>query len=85
MTQFKLSKKSSNKAQTTFHVTDAAGDTIYGSINVPNGQADDLQKCWRDSAPAASAAAKQSEATAAVRAALLKGPKLSKQGVLRGC
>jgi hypothetical protein len=67
---------------TKFHVTDST-NAIVGVINVANEQASDLQKCWRDSTPAA--APKQSAAVAALSAALRRGPRLSKAGVLRGC
>jgi hypothetical protein len=42
---FKLVKKSSTKALTTFQVVDDAGD-IKGTINVPVSAEDDLLKCW---------------------------------------
>ena len=54
--QFKLSKKSTGRTLTTFNITDDK-DTICGSVNVPDEAVADLQKCWRDSAPAAATAA----------------------------
>ena len=80
---FKLLKKSTGPVLTKFHVVNARGD-IVGSINVANGEVNDLQKCWRDSAAPAAGASKQST-VAMLSAALRKGPRLSKQGVLRGC
>jgi hypothetical protein len=46
--------------------------------------ASDLQKHWRDSAPAA-AGAKQSAAAAMLSDALRRGPRLSREGILRDC
>ena len=43
MTSFKLSKKSTGRTLTTFHVTNARGD-ICGHINVPNDAVSDLVK-----------------------------------------
>jgi hypothetical protein len=80
---FKLVKKSTGAVLTKFHVVNARGD-ICGSINVANGEVSDLLNCLRDSAPAA-AGAKQATAAAALSAALRRGPRLSRQGVLRGC
>jgi hypothetical protein len=85
MTSFKLSKKSTGRTLTTFHVTNARGD-ICGAINVPNEQASDLQKHWREpGAPAPTAAGAHGRAVNAISAALRKGPRLSREGVLRGC
>jgi hypothetical protein len=81
---FKSSKKSTGRTLTTFHVTDDKG-MICGSINVANNQADDLMKHWRAPTGAPAAAAKQSSATTALISALKRGPRLSRQGVLRGC
>ena len=39
MTQFKLSKKSTGRTLTTFHILNSAGD-IVGSANIPNAEAD---------------------------------------------
>ena len=78
---FKLLKKSTGATLTKFHIVDGRGD-IVGSINVANEQASDLQKHWRDSAPAG--AAKQSSASA-LAPAFKRVPGLSKQAILRGC
>ena len=85
MTQFRLLKKSTGAVLTKFHVVDSAG-AIVGSINVANEQASDLQKHWREPAPAAATTvSKQARAVNAMVAALKRGPKLSKEGILRGC
>ena len=78
---FKLLKKSANACVVKFHIVNARGD-IIGQANVPPNEVSDLQKCWRDSTPAA---AKQSTAATALVNALKRGPRLSRQGVLRGC
>ena len=49
---FRLERKAAGAALTKFNVTDGKG-TIYGLVSVPNAAARDLEKCWRDSAPAA--------------------------------
>jgi hypothetical protein len=83
--KFSLTEKGRTGINTVFHITDAAG-TIVGSANVPHSQAKDLQKCWRDSAPAAGAVAdKQARAANAMVAALRRGPRLTKAAILRGC
>jgi hypothetical protein len=58
---FKLERKSVGATLTKFHVIDGTGTTV-GSINVGNEQAGDLQKCWRGSAPAATATTRCQEA-----------------------
>ena len=81
---FRLERKSANHAVVKFHITNAAGD-IVGSVNVKPDEVSDLEKCWRNSPTAGAAATKQSTAAAAMAAALRKGPKLSRAGILRGC
>ena len=82
---FKLLKKSTGAVLTKFHVVNARGD-IVGSINVANGEVNDLQKCWHDSIPAAATAAgKQARAVNAMVAAFRKGPRMNKEAILRGC
>jgi hypothetical protein len=84
---FRLEKKSTGAVLTKFHVVNSAGD-ICGSINVANGQVNDLLKHWRQPAPAASTAG-HARAVSAISNALRKGPRLSgqaaRQAVLRGC
>ena len=53
---FKLTEKGRTRINTVFHITNSEGD-ICGSINMPNEAASDLLKHWRDSVPAAAAAA----------------------------
>ena len=43
MNKFRLVQKSSNKAQTTFHVL--SGEDVVGSINVHPEEVGDLLKC----------------------------------------
>jgi hypothetical protein len=43
--RFRLTKKSAGKSLTKFHVLDER-DSIVGSINVPNAEANDLLRCW---------------------------------------
>jgi hypothetical protein len=82
---FKLVHKSTNAALATFHIRDGRGD-IVGSVNVKPDEVADLQKCWRDSAPAAAATAgKQARAANALVAALKRGPRMNKAAILRGC
>jgi hypothetical protein len=81
---FKLLKKAVGATLTKFHVLNSRGD-ICGSINVGNGEVNDLLKCSRDSAPATSAVAKQTTAVNAMVAAFKRGPRLNKQAILRGC
>ncbi len=80
---FKLERKAAGAAMTTFNVTDGKG-TIYGSVTVPNEAASDLRKCWRDSAPAARPGDEHARVANAITANLRKGPRLSREGVLRG-
>ena len=77
--KFKLTEKARTRANTTFHVTDSAGD-IVGIINFPHGQEDDLLRHWRGA---------QSPGTppAAAKAGVprVRLPALSKKSILRGC
>ena len=57
--RFTLTKKTSNRAQTTFHVLDSQ-NSIVGSINVPNEQAEDMLKHW--SGPTGAAPAPKAKA-----------------------
>ena len=79
---FKLERKSVSAALTKFNITDGKG-TIYGTVNVPNAAAADLQKCWCDSVPANRPGDEQGRMTNAMLAATRKGPRLSREGVLR--
>ena len=81
---FKLLKKAVGATLTKFHIVDARGD-IVGSVNVANEQASDLQKHWREPGAPAAAVGNHARAVNAISNALRKGPRLSKQGVLRGC
>ena len=84
---FQLMHKGDTAVNAVFHVVDSAGTTV-GSINVPHGQEDDLQKCWRGAVPSAATAAtagKQARAANAMVAALKRGPRMTKAAVLRGC
>ena len=79
---FKLVHKSTNAALATYYITDGRGDIV----NVKPDEVADLQKCWRDSVPATAATAgKQARAANALVAALKRGPRMSKQAILRGC
>ena len=62
-----------------------AAVTFVGSLNVKPNEVSDLLNCWRDSAPVAGVKQSQSTAVAALTAALKRGPKLSKEGMLRDC
>ena len=81
---FKLLKKSTGATLTKFHVVDARGD-IVGSINVANEQASDLLKHWRDPGAPAAAAGNHARTVNAISNALRRGPRLSKEAILRGC
>ena len=81
---FKLLKKTVGATLTKFHVADGRGD-IVGSINVPNEQASDLQKHWREAAPAAATTSGNHARAVNALSAARKGPRLSREGVLRGC
>jgi hypothetical protein len=98
---FKLLKKSSNKARTTFHVMN--GTTIHGIINVPPEEEANLLKCWAGQSIAAAAAGQPSTPLARAFAQLrppgsvapaakqgappfkLKLPRMTKEAILRGC
>jgi hypothetical protein len=79
VTQFRLEKKSATRALVKFHVM--AGDAIVGSISVAPSQEADLLRHWKGPTPAA----KPTGSMAAMAATLLKGPRLSKAALLRGC
>jgi hypothetical protein len=72
---FRLLKKTTGRASTIFHVTDAAS-AVLGSVNVPREQENDLQKCWAGAhgPPAAKAAVPR-----------VRLPAMSKAAILRGC
>jgi hypothetical protein len=74
MKQFRLSKQTPGETITKFFVYNSSGDTI-GSINVPNEDADDLQKHWLGSAtqPQAAAPGKKDALAAALEAAKRPG------------
>jgi hypothetical protein len=78
--KFKLVQKEAGKAFTVFSVIDGKGG-VCGSVNVPNEDVSNFVKCWRG----AYAAAKKPAGRAAIAASLLKGPRLSKAALLRGC
>jgi hypothetical protein len=83
---FRLTKKSTGKVLTTFHVLNSAGD-ICGSINCRNGkEADDLLRCWsgdKDSSP--NLASKQdSPQTTLAQAFLANRRPFSQAVILRG-
>ena len=68
-----------------YHIKNDHGD-IYGPVNVSPAEEADLLKCRHGSAPAArTAASAHGRAVNAISAALRRGPRLSKQGVRRGC
>ena len=76
---FKLTEKGRTRINTTFHVTDSAGD-IVGSINVPHGQEDDLLRHWRGAnAPGTPVVAARPGANLKIL------PRLSRAAILRGC
>ena len=76
---FELVHKGNTAANAVFHVLDSAG-TVCGSINVPRGQEDDLQRQWRGTSqsPARAAAAARPDAK-------LRLAPLSESAILRGC
>ena len=78
MTSFKLVKKSATRALVNFHILNSVGHVV-GSVNVPPSQEADLLAHWKGP----SAAAKPG-GPSAIAAALLKGPRLSRQAILRG-
>ena len=80
--KFQLSKESTGRSMTRFHVTNARGE-VCGVINVAKSDAEDLQRHWHaaPTAPAKAAAGGK----AAIVAALRRGPRLSKAALLRGC
>ena len=63
MKQFRLLKQSVGETITKFFVYNSAGDTI-GSINVPNEDADDLERHWLQ--PQAAAPTKKGALVAAM-------------------
>jgi hypothetical protein len=81
---FRLEKKSTGPTLTKFFVYDSS-NAIVGTINVAKEIAADLQKHWREPGAPAATAGNHARAVNAISAALKKGPRLSKQGVLRGC
>jgi hypothetical protein len=80
---FKLLKKSSNAARTTFHVVNNADGEILGSINIPPKEESNLLKCWAGAR--STGAGKQPTAVAALSAAFKKAAPMNKQAILRGC
>jgi hypothetical protein len=86
MKQFRLSRQPQppGATLTKFHVL-SSDSSIVGSINVPNEEANDLQKHWLggQKAPAA-AAGNQNPMVTAMVAAARRHP-LNKQAILRGC
>ena len=78
---FKLTEKGRTRLNTTFHITDSAGD-ICGSVNVPNEAASDLLKHWRGAQSPGTPAGAAAAARPGVK---LRLPPLSKQAILRGC
>ena len=80
---FRLVHKTTTAANAVFHIVNAKGD-ICGSVNVSPGQENDLRKCWRGAAPAARTAGEQARVANAMVAAIKRGPRLSREGVLRG-
>jgi hypothetical protein len=80
MMQFRLEKKEATKALVKFHILNSAGE-LCGSVNVPPAQEADLLKHWR--APQATTAAKPADGKAAIVAALKRGPRLTRQALLR--
>jgi hypothetical protein len=78
MKTFRLTKVSSNKVRTRFHVLDSKGD-IVGSVNVPVGQEADLLRHWVG--PADRATNQPPVANAKVRPL----QSMSRAAILRGC
>jgi hypothetical protein len=77
--KFTLQQKSAGRTGlTTFNVLDEK-NLVRGTVSVPSSASDDLIKCWKGTYVAAKPAG-----TAAMVAALRKGPKLSKEAILRG-
>ena len=87
MKSFKLKKSTaSTKSLSKFSIMD--GDTIVGSINIPPSEENDLRQHWLGANVGPSMrqrAAEESSAKQAMTAAILKGRRMSKQAVLRGC
>jgi hypothetical protein len=83
---FRLTKKSTGKVLTTFHVLNSAGD-ICGSINVRNGkETEELIRCWsgdKDSSPNLKSTKDSPQSTLA-QAFLANRTPFSKAAILRG-
>ena len=82
---FRLEKSTVGPTLTRFYVKESSG-AIVGTINVANSDAGDLLKHWHapQAAPTAKPAAdKAARGKAAIVAALKRGPRLSKQALLR--
>ena len=82
--KFRLTKKSTGKLLSKFHILNSAGDVV-GSVNVPNAEANDLLRHWQgevgDSPQSKNLSAQQQPGFR------LKLPavRMSRQGILRGC
>ena len=91
--QFRLEKVSANKALVKFNVVNSA-EELCGTVSVPPNQVDDFLRHWQGTrAPAAKAAGRQmhlpssdkaTRGKQAIVSALKRGPRLSKQAILRG-
>jgi hypothetical protein len=77
--KFTLQQKSAGKALTVFNVIDDNGG-VCGSVNVPNKEVPDFVKCWKG----AYTPVPKPDSRAAIVAALKRGPRLSKEAILRG-
>ena len=75
-----------NENQPTRRWLNITSRTTAVTFTAPLMEEADLLKCWHGSAPAApTAASAHGRVVNAISAALRRGPRLSKQGVLRGC
>jgi hypothetical protein len=81
---FRLEKVSATRALVKYHIKNSAGE-LCGSVSVPPSQEKDLLASWHGpQAAPAKPAAKAEASRAAISAALKRGPKLTRQALLRG-
>jgi hypothetical protein len=80
---FRLEKQSATRALVKYHIKNSAGE-LCGSVSVPPSQEKDLLASWHGPQSAAAKPVAKAEASrAAISAALKRGPKLSRQSLLR--
>ena len=77
---FRLSKKSTGKINTVFHVL--AGNDLIGSVNVPNAEVPNFLSCWQGPTDAPQPRP-QNQINAMAQAFLKARTKFSPQQLLR--